>query len=234
MSAKVLVSGLSNSGKTDLLRTLTDALVISHDGKRFALPMAHINIKEFTDMSTFIDTCNAAAEAYRDKAGEYPATIAIDSVSRVFTSAYDALNAKFNGDNFKVYAALDREIKLFTDYLEDIVSNGISLVIVSHSLFDEKTSRYSLVDSGKFGKLGGFLSVVDYSVFVEIKGKKRTAILRDSNKAARCKLPLDVVPESLPITIDGTAPKDTDFNLQTYVDLVKASHGKVASFEFVL
>jgi len=185
-------------------------------------------------MGSFIDTCNAAAEAYKAKTGQYPDTIAIDSVSRVFTSAYNALNVKFNGDNFKVYAALDREIKLFTDYLEDIVSNGISLVIISHSIFDEKTARYSLVDSGKFGKLGGFLSVVDFSVFVEVKAKKRVAILRDSNKAARCVLSIEEVPESMPITLDGETAKDGDFNLQDYIDLIKSKHSEVEEFEFKL
>ncbi len=232
--AKILISGLSNTGKTSLLRPLKNALIISHDGKRFALPMAHINIPDFTDMATFIDTCNAGAEAYREKVGEYPATMAIDSVSRVFTSAYDALNAKFNGDNFKVYAALDREIKLFTDYLEDVVANGISLVIISHSIFDEKTARYSLVDSGKFGKLGGFLSVVDNSIFVEVKGKKRSAILRDPNRAARSALPIEEMPESLAITLEGAEAKDTDFNLQSYIDKVKAAHTAVETFEFKL
>mgnify|MGYP002635124159 CR=1 FL=1 len=234
MSAKVLLSGLANSGKTKLLSTLQNGFVMSHDGKRFALKIPHININEFADMGSFIDTCNSAAEAYKAKVGNYPETIVIDSVSRVFTSAYNALNVKFNGDNFKVYAALDREIKLLTDYLEDIVNNGISLVIISHSIFDEKTARYSLVDSGKFGKLGGFLSVVDFSIFVEVKGKKRSAILRDSNKAARCVLSIDEVPESMPITIDGEKPKDEDFNLQDYINLIKSKHSEVEEFEFKL
>ena len=35
--AKLLITGLSNSGKTTLLKTLKDVLVVSRDGKPFSL-----------------------------------------------------------------------------------------------------------------------------------------------------------------------------------------------------
>jgi len=75
---------------------------------------------------------------------------------------------------------------------------------------------------------------VDYAVFVEVKGKKRSAILRDPNKAARCVLSIDEVPESMSITNDGEAAKDDDFNLQSYIDLIKSKHSEVEEFEFKL
>ena len=154
MSAKILVSGLSNSGKTTLLSKLTNVLVIAIDGKRYPFPQPHVNVTDFNNIDEFINLINDKIGAYHAKFGEYPKTIAIDSVSRVFETIANNCNTKFNG--FTIYSEISKDVAKFVNYIEStLVSNGVNVVIVSHAIFDADTNRYQLVAQGSFAKMGG-------------------------------------------------------------------------------
>jgi len=43
---KMLISSLPNIGKTTLLQTLDDVLVIARDGKKYPFPQAHVNVED--------------------------------------------------------------------------------------------------------------------------------------------------------------------------------------------
>ena len=153
MSAKLLISAPSNTGKTTLLKDLEDALVISIDGKKFPYPIPHVNIQDFDTVSEFTGTISAKVNAYKEKFGKMPRTVAIDSVSRVFEVVANNCNIKYTG--FNIYTELNKEIASLTKYFEQIVSSGTNLVILSHSIYDADTGRYKLVDQGSFSKAGG-------------------------------------------------------------------------------
>lgn len=153
MSVKLLISGESNSGKTSLTKNLENSLVINHDGKRYPFSVPHATIAEFSTTNELIQFVVEKIEAYKEKLGDYPATVVFDSVSRIFDSLYDSCNTKYTG--FNIYSNLDKEIKLFTNFVEnELVNNDINVVLISHAIYDSDTSKYNLVGKGSFAKVG--------------------------------------------------------------------------------
>lgn len=219
MAAKLLVSAPSNSGKTTLLKDLEDALVISIDGKKFPYAIPHVNVEGFDSVQEFCDLITAKVLAYNEKMGRYPKTIAVDSVSRVFETAANNCNTKFTG--FNVYSELNKEVALLTAYLESIVTSGTNLVILSHSIFDKDSARYVLVDQGSFSKAGGFLSVVDNAVAIEVKSNKRIIHHRSAKMAARTILTEEELKDAVPME---------EYNLQDHINILEGKHDEVAEF----
>ena len=219
MAAKLLVSAPSNSGKTTLLKDLEDALVISIDGKKFPYAIPHVNVDSFDSIEEFTELITSKVMAYNEKLGKYPKTIAIDSVSRVFETAANNCNIKYTG--FNIYTELNKEVKLFTSYLESVVTSGTNLVILSHSTFDKDTAKYVLVDQGSFSKIGGFLSVVDNAVAIEVKSGKRVIHHRSAKMAARTILTEAELPDKVDMS---------EYNLQKHIDLLESKHDEVADF----
>jgi len=219
MAAKLLISAPSNSGKTTLLKDLTDALVVSIDGKKFPYPIPHVNVEGFDTITEFTELITSKVLAYHEKTGKYPKTIAIDSVSRVFETMANNCNVKYTG--FNIYTELNKEVALFKDYLESVVSAGTNLVIISHSIFDADTGRYKLVDQGSFSKSGGFLSVVDQAVALEVKSSNRVIHHRSAKMAARTTLSVEELPDKVDMA---------DYNLQAHIDILETKHDEVAEF----
>lgn len=217
MATKLLISGLENVGKTTLLKSLPpeSTFVVAVDEKEFKLPLPHCNIFKFANMTEFIhgstneqgvhtDGVYDKLTKYKETFGKYPEFLAIDTVSRTNMMAYDNLNES-TSDNFKLYAMLDKEIKLFRDMISYLSQNGINLILLSHAMLDEKQGKYRLTGSGKFAKEGGFTSTVDDAVYIEKKGKKRTVHIRNHDLAR-------TLHEDFPDTIDAD-----DFNLHAHI-----------------
>lgn len=236
MAERVLISGKANSGKTTLLKALPadDTFIIAVDEKPFPFEIPHSNVYGFSDIESFIngedienedgdlehiDGMFDKLQIYKEKYDKLPKYVGIDSVSRVFQIAYDNLNARFPNDNFKLYAALDREIKILREFLIQLQDNGVDVIMVSHALYDEKEDSYKMVDKGSFSKSGGFLSIVDYAIFVEVKGKKRTIHHRNPSLASRTLI--EDIPDKEPVE---------DFNLHTYLEKLESSKKDVQQF----
>lgn len=218
MAVKLLISGLSNSGKTTLVKDLKDALVINHDGKAFSMAIPNATIPDFTSSSELIDFTTEKLEAYKDKFGSYPDTIVFDSVSRVFNTLSDSCDKKFSG--FTIYTELNKEIKLFNDFIENsLIASDMNVVIISHAIYDADTAHYSLVAQGNFKKIGGFMSVVDEAVFIETKSNKRILHYKSTKFPAR--------------TLDDSLPDFTnvdEFNLQQHIELLAEKSKKAAEY----
>ena len=120
-----------------------------------------------------------------------------------------------------IYSNLDKEIKAFTNYIEDtLIASGINVVILSHAIYDSETSKYNLVGKGSFAKVGSFLSVVDESIFIETKSNKRILHFRSTKFPARTLQ--DDNPDSMPTE---------DFDLGTYVSHLEKVNSAVNEFE---
>ena len=120
-----------------------------------------------------------------------------------------------------IYSNLDKEIKAFTNYIEDtLIASGINVVILSHAIYDSETSKYNLVGKGSFAKVGSFLSVVDESIFIETKSNKRILHFRSTKFPARTLQ--DDNPDSMPTE---------DFDLGTYVSQLEEVNSAVNEFE---
>lgn len=218
MAVKLLIAGESNSGKTTLTKGLQDSLVISHDGKAYPYRNPHASISYFTSSDELIAFVNEKISAYKERFNAYPKTVVFDSVSRIFDTLYDACNHKYTG--FAIFQNLDKEIKSFTNYIEDVlIASDINVVILSHAIFDSETGKYNLVGKGSFAKIGSFLSVVDESIFIETKSNKRILHFRSTKYPART-LQTDN-PDTLPVD---------DFTLSTYVAHLEEVSSSVNEF----
>ena len=219
MAVKLLIAAESNSGKTTLTKTLEDALVISHDGKKFPFHIPHVMVSDFNSINELIDLINTKIGAYHDKYGKYPSTIVFDSVSKIFDTMLAYNNRKHSG--FKIYSELNNDVNEFTSYIQNtIIASDMNVVLISHALYDQDTAKYNLVGKGDFAKRGGFLSEVDQSLFIEVKGQKRILHFRSPKFPARTLRDED--PDSMPIE---------DFNLQSYITTLASEQTVADEFE---
>ena len=219
MAVKLLISGMSNSGKTTLTNTLTDCLVVSHDGKNYPFAKPHTNVASFASTGELITLINEKMEAYNTKFKTYPTTVVFDSVSKIFDTLLDSCNIKHTG--FKVYSELNKEIHEFTDYVQNVlISADINVILISHALYDPETAIYTLVGKGDFAKRGGFLSETDQSIFLETKNGKRIVHHRSTKFPARTTL--DELPDSQSVET---------YDVQAHIDLLAKIHSEVDSYE---
>ena len=153
MSIKLLVSGESNSGKTTLTKDLQNALVVSHDGKRYPYPVPHVMVDSFQSTAELIELVNSKIVAYKEKFNVYPKTVVFDSVSKIFDTLLDSCNAKHTG--FKIYSELSKEVHDFTEYVQNtLIASDMNVILISHALYDAETTKYNLIGKGDFQKRG--------------------------------------------------------------------------------
>lgn len=207
MPAKILITGMPNTGKTTLLKTLKNALVISRDGKPFSLELPHVNITEYTNMNNFLALISDKLEAYNKKFGVYPETIVFDSASRIFTDVETSCSKRFNG--YEVWANVNKEIQAFLEAINSMQEGGFNIVLIAHAVWDENAKKYIETCKGSFAKIGGFLSTVDYALNIDIVGSKRI-ITHRGNSLSRTLL------EGIPDKEDSN-----NFSLQDYIDKIK-------------
>jgi len=220
MSVKLLISGVSNSGKTTLTKDLdpTNSLIISHDGKNYPYPLPHVNITTFGTSNELLAIITDKIQAFKEKLGHYPATIVIDSVSKIFDTLLDSMNNKHTG--FKIYSELNKEIHILTDYIQNqLIASEMNVVLISHAIYDADTTNYNLVGKGDFQKRGGFLAEVDNAVFVETKSNKRIVHHKSTKFPAR----------SILADIPASQPMD-DYNLADHINELEKLKDNVADF----
>lgn len=218
MSIKLLIAAESNSGKTTLTRDLKDALVVSHDGKKYPYPIPHIMVDTFDTVDALINLVNEKIVAYKERFKVYPKTIVFDSVSKIFDTILDNCNTKYTG--FAIYTALDKEVHALTEYIQNtLIASDMNVVLISHALYDADNSKYNLIGKGSFQKRGGFLAETDQAIFLETKNSKRIIHFRSTKFPARTLREAD--PDSVPVD---------EFNLQTYIETLAAEQNDVDDF----
>lgn len=215
---KMVVAALPAIGKTTLLSSLENALVIARDGKKFPFPMPHRNVEDFSSVGEFIDTIVDSVSAYEEKMGKPPEILVIDSISKVLL---DIEGYVLDQVKSFPYAKVNTEIKQLVDFIEHEMCPNFDVVLVSHAQYNEDTSGYSLVNAGgSYGKKGGILSEVDESLFIEMKGKKRFLHYRNPKMVARTTV--KDLPDSEELT--------EDFSLQKHIELLRSKQSKAAEW----
>jgi len=212
--AKILISGLPNTGKTSLLRTLKDVLVIADDGKQYPFPQPHRNVEAVNTAAEFINIVEESLTSYEEKYGQMPATIAIDSISKVLLDIethYISTISSFP------YGQIGKDIMQIMAYIEnDLVKNGCNVVFVSHAMKDEDGYFKLVTAGGSSGKRGGVIADVDNAIYVDVRGKKRVIWHKNPQLLAR--------------SLDNDLPESelvADFNLQSYLERLIANEGAV-------
>ncbi len=216
-NVKLLISSLPNIGKTTLLQTLKDVLVISRDGKKYPFPQPHVNVPDFTSATQLIDLVYEKVRAYEEKHGEMPKTIAIDSMSKILLDIEGYVLEQVK--SFP-YGKVNTEIKHVVDFIERDMAPNFNIVLVSHAMYNEETVGYQLVNAGgSYGKKGGLLSEVDEAIFLELKGKKRVVHFRNPKLASRTTVA--ELPDSMEVE---------EFNLQEHLELLQHKQSKAAEW----
>lgn len=216
-TVKILVSSLPNIGKTTLLQSLKDCLVIARDGKKYPFPQSHVNVPDFTSAEQLIDLIISKVNAYEDTIGSLPKTIVIDSISKILL---DIEGYTLEAVKSFPYGKINTEIKKVVDFIERDIAPQFNVVLVSHAMYDEDSNSYKLVNAGgSYGKKGGILSEVDEAIFLELKGKNRVVHFKNSRMASRTTVTDS--PESVPVE---------DFNLQEHIEGLMEKQDKVSDW----
>jgi len=214
---KLLVSSLPAIGKTTLLQSLTDVLVIARDGKLYPFEQPHVNIADFQSVDELINIIIEKVEAYETNYKELPKTIAIDSISKILLDIEGYCLEKIA--SFP-YGKINTEIKKFVDFIEHELIPNFNVVLVSHAQYNEDVVGYTLVNAGgSYGKKGGILSEVDEAVFVELKGKKRVIHFRNPKMVSRTTVA--DLPDSMP---------GEEFVLQEHLEMLQNKQRKAQSW----
>lgn len=215
-TSKILIAGLPNTGKTTVLQSLENVLVIARDGKKYPFPQAHVNVPDFVTAQELIDLIIEKINAYEEKLGKLPDTIVIDSLSKIVLDIEGNILARVK--SFP-YGEVNKEIKQVVDFIERDLAATFNIIVVSHALTDEEEG-YKLVNAGgSWGKKGGFLSEVDQSIFIEVKGTKRKVHFRNHRLA---RTTLADLPDNLPLE---------EFSLKKHLDLLRSTQQDVEKFE---
>ena len=212
-SAKILITGLPNTGKTTLLKTLENAFVVSRDGKPFSPPMPHFNVPEYVKIDDLLDMVQEKLTIYEEKFKKSPDTICFDSVSRIFTDIETSCSKRFKG--YEVWSNVNREINTFLEAINQMLDSGYNVVLIAHAVWDGDAKKYIETCKGSFAKTGGFLSVVDYALNIDIVGNRHIVTHRGSNLARTL---VDEIPDK---------QDAKDFNLQDYLNQIKGKATEV-------
>ena len=215
MSAKILITGLANTGKTSLLKPLENVLVISRDGKPFPLELPHVNVPDYLNdkgknifsIDNLLELVSNKLEVYKEKFKAYPDTVVFDSVSRIFTDIETSCSNRFSG--YDIWSNVNKEINEFLSAINELQDNGFNLVLIAHAVFDVDAKKFIETCKGSFAKTGGFLSTVDYAINIDIVGKKRIVTHKGMNLSRSL---LEDIPEKEDVN---------NFNLQTYINKIK-------------
>lgn len=251
MGIKLLVNGIAGAGKTDLLRTLDKtAFVVSRDAKSFALPLPHMLVDTFYNMTTLcygseIMTAEGKVhvpgimdkiEAYHTKFGEYPSTVVIDSVSQIFMDVIDKASQKPNVFGSQG-AEVTKEMAILTSFIHETLElSGINVVLLNH-IIEEKadgkaTGSYEAFGSGKFLAKGGFYSTTNEAITIIPKNGERIVYTRDTGKMARTML--TDIPEMMYVanSVDPSKSRklkehETYFTLKSHIERLLAEQTSV-------
>jgi energy-coupling factor transporter ATP-binding protein EcfA2 len=245
MSAKILINGKAGSGKSTLLKDLKDAFVISRDGKAFPFRMPHMLVPQFHSMDILmhggevkvddeeieVEGFFSKMERFEEKTGKFPDTVAIDSVSKVMQDIIDYANLNFT--NFDIHSHVNKEVAKLTKFVqEDLVANGINVVLVNHVMDNDKKGLIP-VGQGKFKDKGGFYSEVDHAILVDsmkithrgVSNQARTTIneLPDNQYTENCVNPLK-----------SKKLKEGEYyyNLQNHIDAILKVEGDNAEWSY--
>lgn len=217
---KLGIVALENSGKTTIISTIKDALVVSTDNKAFTGKVPHFRYSTYNGIDDLLGTISSKIETYGEKYGKLPRTLVIDSVTHLASAMEKYMNEKYTG--FNIWSNLSKDILAFNGYLEDtIIPEGINVVFTSHCQFDKDTSKYAIAAPGSFGKNGSWLSVTDNAVFLEVKGTKRS--VHHTNSKFPCRSNLEGIPESVDVA---------DYDLNEHITALESAVSD--SEEFVL
>ncbi len=236
MAIKLLVCGFENSAKSTITSKLANSMVVNFDRKEYGFEVPHVNIPTWTQENapnsvseSAISLINEKLGVYQETYGKLPESIILDTVTQFYSgmSAYNENRYK----GFDIHSSNNRDTMNFNNYVEDVlIGNNINVIIVAHTVYDEKTLRHIIPAAGKFKDAGSWLSVVNDAIFIEKKANKLIAHQKSLKYPCRSTLPKIEV--SLPVPEAEAEPKKGEYDINKHIADLTAS--KVEAIKFVL
>lgn len=202
MAIKLVVNGIAGAGKTSLLASMgEDTFVVSRDAKDFGLPLPHMLVDTYVNMSTFIYGDEKAEiegivqklEKYAEHYGKFPTNVVIDSVSQITMDVIDVASQTPN-----VYgsqgAEITKELALLTKFIhEDLEMNDMNVILMNHVMEEKVDGKFTGVllpfGQGKFLSKGGFYATTNEALTIMPESNNnRSILIRGTDKQARTTL----------------------------------------------
>ena len=197
---KLLVVAKESTGKTTMVSRLDNALIMCTDNKSFDFEVPHFRYSEYNGFDDMMDTIEEKLETYEDKFGKLPDTFVVDSVTHLSNAIEKYCKDKYTG--FNVYSNYGADIVDFNAFLEDLIMEGINVVITAHCTYNPDINGYEIQAPGNFGKNGSWLSVVDNSIFITVKGNKRMVYTKAVKLPARTSIYNDTKETEISMEMD--------------------------------
>ena len=226
---KLLVSGYEASGKSTLTSQIKDALIINFDRKEYPFLVPHANFKDYRGMNSVTDFINEKIGAYKEKFKKYPKFIVIDTVTQMYAAMAYYNSVKYNG--FDIHKQNNLDTAAFNAYIEDILlPNGVSAIIVGHTIINEKTGSHTIPAQGNFAQHGSWSSVVNDSIFIEKSSGKLIVYLKALKLPARTTLKEILGKDT--IKVDELKVPMAEFDINKYLDQLTSA--KTEAEEYIL
>ena len=181
------------------------------DNKAFKGKVAHFRHSYYDGLEQLTDTIGEKLETYKEKFGDYPRTLVIDSVTHLANNMEKHCNDKYTG--FNIWSNLSKDTLSFNAFLEDeIIPAGINVVFTAHTQYDSDTSKYKIASPGSFGKNGSWLSVTDNAIFIEVKGNKR--LVHNNTMKFPCRSNLEDIEDFVDMN---------DYDINAHIDKLEAA-----------
>ena len=115
-----------------------------------------------------------------------------------------------------MWSNVNKEINIFIEAVNDLQNQNYNVVLIAHAVWDETAKKYIETCKGSFAKTGGFLSVVDYALNIDLVGSKHIITHRGRNL-------------SRTLLTDMPDKQNADeFSLQEYIDKITSKSSEVA------
>lgn len=206
MAVKLLVSGLESSGKSTITSKIREALVINFDNKEYNFEVVSSDFRHYKGIDSVISFINDKITKYKEVYKKFPKVIVLDTVTQLYSMMVLYNSKKYTG--FNVHNQNNIDTLEFNNYIEDVlIANGVDVVVVAHTIFDENTKAFTIAANGQFSKAGSWLSITNDAIFIDKKGGKLVVYLNDIKYPSRT-------------TLDGILDKVgvDDYNINQHLD----------------
>lgn len=219
-SIKLLVSGFESSGKSTITSQIKNALVINFDRKEYGFQVPHSNFKEYTGIDSVTSFITEKVKMYKEKNKKLPEVVVLDTITQLYSAMTNYNSKKYTG--FAIHSQNNSDTLDLNNYIENaLISNGISVVIVAHTLVDTESGRFIIPAQGSFAKAGSFLSIVNDSIFIEKSSGKLIVYTKSMKYPARTTL--KDIPDKLP---------STEYDINDHINNLRAS--KLEAVKYIL
>ena len=250
MAIKLLINGVAGAGKTSTLSTLgEETFVISRDAKSFNLPLPHMLVDRYVNMSTFLYGDEKAEiegvvdkiGKYHERFGKYPENVVFDSVSQLTMDAIEA--ASNTPDNYGSQSMeITRELGLLTKFIhEELEMSGMNVILMNHVIPEkvdgESSGKFLPFGQGKFLAKGAFFATTNEAITLVVDKGQHKVIHRGEGKQARTmllELPDVSYLEQLDSSKKSKALKEGEsyFSLRKHLDLLISKQADSAKWSF--